>query len=237
MRKKALFLLFFGCGLVLLGCTVNEATLHSSEPEGTVDNAFAQVEEKSVARKDDVPINDFYLPLQNSKVRTEEVTHVMIHFISNSGENPHDPHNVDEVYSIFTEYGISAHYMIGRNGEIYQLVDEDRVAFHAGKGSLPGYPEYQDKMNEHSIGIELLALGTRDEMLTMISGETYDSIDPSHIGYTDSQYYSLNLLLDDIYKRNPSVIKDRKHVVGHDEYALGRKTDPGSLFDWTKIGF
>jgi N-acetyl-anhydromuramyl-L-alanine amidase AmpD len=237
MRKKALFLFLFGCGVLLLGCTANETTLHASDPEGTVDNGDAQVEEKSVNRKDDVPINNFHLPSQNSKVRTEEITHVMIHFISNAGENPHDPHNVDDVYSIFTEYKISAHYMIGRNGEIYQLVDEDRVAFHAGKGSLPGYPEYQNKLNEYSLGIELLALGTRDEMLPMISGETYDSIDPAHIGYTDAQYRSLNLLLDDIYKRHPSVLRDRKHVVGHDEYALGRKTDPGSLFNWSKIGF
>lgn len=239
MTKKALFLFHCGCVVLLLGCTANETTSHAGDPEEIVKNDYIQVEEKekSVNRKDDVPINDFRLPSQNSKVRTKEITHVMLHFISNAVEKPHDPHNVDDVHSIFTEYGISAHYMIGRDGEVYQLVDEDRVAFHAGKGSVPGYPEYQNKMNDYSIGIELLALGTRDEMLSMISGEIYDSIDPSDIGYTDAQYHSLNLLLEDIYKQHPSVLKDRKHVVGHDEYAQGRKTDPGSLFDWSKIGF
>lgn len=25
-------------------------------------------------------------------------------------------------------------------------------------------------------------------------------------------------------------------MAGHDEYSVGRKVDPGSLFDWTKIG-
>jgi N-acetyl-anhydromuramyl-L-alanine amidase AmpD len=237
MRKKAFFLFLFGCVLIL-GCTANQNTPHTGDTEGSVVNdnhQSSEDEDKSANRMDDLPIIDYYLPLQNSKVRTEKITHVMTHFISNAGINPLDPYNLKEVYSIFLEYGISTHYMIDRNGDIYQFVDENRVAFHAGKGSLPEFPMYQNKMNEYSIGIELLAVGTRDEMLSMISEESYDSIDPSHIGYTDAQYRSLNLLLDDIFKRHPSVPRNRKHVVGHDEYASGRKTDPGSLFDWSRI--
>jgi N-acetyl-anhydromuramyl-L-alanine amidase AmpD len=239
MRKKAFFLFLFGCVLIL-GCTTNKNTPHASDPEGMDINAnhqSSQVEKKSANRKSDVPIIDFHLPPQNSKVRTENITHVVIHFISNAAIKPQDPYNVDDVYRIFLEYGISTHYMIGRNGEIFKLVDEDRIAFHSGKGNLPGFPAYQNKMNEYSIGIELLAVGTRNEMFPMMSGKTYDSIAPSHIGYTDAQYRSLNILLDDILKRHPSVLRNRKHVVGHDEYALGRKTDPGSLFDWARIGF
>jgi N-acetyl-anhydromuramyl-L-alanine amidase AmpD len=239
MSKKAFFLFIFGCVLTV-GCTANENTPHASDPKGTVANGkhqTSQVEVKHANPNSDVPIIDFRLPLQNSKVRTENITHVMIHFVSNAGVKPHDPYNVKDVYRIFVDYGISAHYMIGRNGDIYKLVDEGRVAFHSGKGSLPGFPAYQNKMNEYSIGIELLAVGTRDEMLPMISGATYDSINPSLVGYTDAQYRSLNLLLDDILKRNPSVLRSRQHIVGHDEYAPGRKTDPGSLFDWSRIGF
>jgi len=202
-----------------------------------VNSQSPQIVVKSANRTGNVPVIDFRLPPQNSKVRTQKITHVVIHFISNARMKPHDPYRVKDVNRIFLEYGVSAHYMIGRNGEIYRLVDENRVAFHAGKGSLPGFPAYQNKMNEYSIGIELLAIGTRNEMLPMMSGKTYNSIHPSHIGYTDAQYRSLHLLLNDILRRHPTVIRNRKHIVGHDEYAQGRKTDPGSLFDWSRIGF
>ncbi|MCC3357283.1 N-acetylmuramoyl-L-alanine amidase [Bacillus sp. REN16] len=177
------------------------------------------------------------LPLDNSEKRTNEITHLMIHFISNAALKPEDPFNVDDVYSIFEEYGLSVHYLIDREGEIYSLVPEDRVAYHAGKGSLPDFPEYENKMNHYSIGIELIAMGTKEEMTTIIDADTYNQIDPSLAGYTDAQYQSLQLLVDNILKRNPSILHNRRHVIGHDEYAPGRKTDPGSLFDWSRIGF
>ncbi|MCH1627149.1 N-acetylmuramoyl-L-alanine amidase [Ferdinandcohnia quinoae] len=177
------------------------------------------------------------LPLELSKVRTEKISHVVIHFMSNAAKKPHDPYNKKDLISIFEEYGVSAHYMIGREGEIFQLVSEDRVAYHAGKGYLQGFPAYKDRLNEYSLGIELLAIGTREEMLPMINGKTYDSIDPTLIGYTNAQYKSLQLLLENILIQNSSINRDRIHIIGHDEYAPERKTDPGSLFNWSRIGY
>lgn len=218
MKQKALFLFFCKCVLIF-GLTVNLNIIQVKASERNV------------------PINNYYLPSQNSKVRTEKVTHVMIHFISNASIKPQDPYKIQDIYRIFVNSGVSSHYMIGRDGAIYRLVGEDRVAFHAGKGSLPGFPTHRNKMNEYSIGIELLAIGTRDEMLPVMSGKKYDLIAPFNIGYTDAQYRSLNYLLNDILKRHPSVQRNRKHIVGHDEYAPGRKTDPGKLFDWSRIHF
>jgi N-acetyl-anhydromuramyl-L-alanine amidase AmpD len=37
-------------------------------------------------------------------------------------------------------------------------------------------------------------------------------------------------------RRHPEVAPARTHIIGHDEYAPGRKTDPGELFDYTQIG-
>ena len=186
--------------------------------------------------KEKLKIVDFFLPAQNSKPRTERITHVMIHYISNVARNQQKPYDVNDIHSIFKEYGVSSHYLIGRNGEIYRVVPEDQVAYHAGTGMLPDFPEYENSLNEYSIGIELLAIGTRDEMLKVIPREVFDSVDPSLIGYTDAQYESLKALLKDIQKRNPFIQSNRKHIVGHDEYAPTRKTDPGSLFDWSRIG-
>ncbi|MCR2822835.1 N-acetylmuramoyl-L-alanine amidase [Lederbergia panacisoli] len=211
-------------GILLVGCTNTEVI---TEPE----------KKEEEPAKQEVNIIDYFLPIENSEIRTEIPTHVVLHFISNVGENIEDPYNVEKVNSIFTEYGVSAHYLIGRAGEIYQLVPEDRVAYHAGSGVLPYFTKYRNKMNQFSIGIEMLAIGTREEMESMISGDIYDSINPLFIGYTDDQYKALILLLDDIIDRNSSIERNRNYIIGHDEYASGRKTDPGSLFEWSKIGF
>ncbi|HDR6958360.1 TPA: N-acetylmuramoyl-L-alanine amidase [Bacillus cereus] len=184
-----------------------------------------------------LPIKKWFLPEDNSKERTESITHVLIHFMSNAVAKPQNPYNVKDAYNSFVDNGLSAHYLIDRTGFVYQLVNENRVAYHAGKGSIPDQPNYTNRLNEYSIGIELLGIGTWEEMSIMMSEETYNLISPQNIGYTDAQYKSLKLLLDGIYKRNPSIPKDRNYILGHDEYAKDRKTDPGSLFDWNRIGF
>lgn len=184
-----------------------------------------------------LPMIDTLLPKGNSRERETDVTNVMIHFMSNGAVNSKAPYNMKDIRSIFTKYGVSAHYVIDRNGTIHRFVSEDRVAFHAGKGNLPGHPHLKDKMNDYSIGIELLAIGTREEMLAIIPNFPYDSISLDDVGYTDAQYQSLNALLNDIYSRYNTISKSRNHVIGHDEYAPTRKTDPGSLFDWRELGF
>lgn len=193
--------------------------------------------EVEVASIELIPTIDKPLPLDHSKKRTNEITHLMIHFISNAAVNPKDPYNFNDVYSIFEDYGLSVHYLIDREGNIYNLVSEDRVAYHAGKGSLVEFPSYADKMNEYSIGIELIAMGTKEEMTAIVTEHIYNQIDTSLAGFTEAQYQSLNRLVQIILKRNPAIVPNRSHVIGHDEYARGRKTDPGALFDWSKIGF
>ncbi|MGD6994196.1 N-acetylmuramoyl-L-alanine amidase [Sutcliffiella horikoshii] len=182
-------------------------------------------------------MEEWLLPKKNSRVRGAPITHVMLHFTNNALRAPQDPYNIEEVYSLFEEYEVSAHYMIDRDGEIYLLVPEERAAFHAGKGHLLNYQDYESGLNDYSIGIELLAVGTSEEMLSIMPAEIYDSISPSDIGYTDAQYASLKELLDDILHRNPLIKSDREHIIGHDEYAPVRKSDPGDLFDWSRIGY
>ncbi|AST91549.1 MULTISPECIES: N-acetylmuramoyl-L-alanine amidase [Sutcliffiella] len=182
-------------------------------------------------------ITPYYLPDENSRRRTAEVTHVMIHYTSNAARNPQNPYMLENIYSLFEEYGVSAHYIINREGNIFQLVDENRVAFHAGKGMDLNFLEYRNNMNEYSIGIELMAIGTKEEMSLNLKEGQYELIPTSHIGYTDEQYDSLAKLLEDLYERYPKVLRNRENVVGHDEYAPVRKSDPGSLFEWERIGF
>lgn len=182
----------------------------------------------------DINTIDILLPNKNSKPRHTPPTHIVLHFISNAYNNQKNPYEIDDVYSILEEYKLSAHYVIGRDGEIYLFTPENRVAYHAGSGELSNYPKYENKLNNYSIGIEILAIGTKEEMIPIITAERFNLIDPSLLGYTDPQYESLNLLIDDILNRHVFIKKDRDHIIGHDEYNP-EKTDPGSLFDWSKI--
>lgn len=186
--------------------------------------------------KANVNVTNYLLPQRNSAPRIEKLTHVVIHFTSNALNNPSDPYKVKDTYDIFNSYGVSAHYVIDRGGHIYLFVEEDRIAYHAGKGRLPDFPEYNDRLNHHSIGIELLAIGTREEMIPVIGEQSFNRIDDSLLGYTDAQYTALNALISDINTRHPHVQRNRHHIVGHDTYSPGRKTDPGILFNWSRIG-
>ena len=159
---------------------------------------------------------------------------VVIHFTSDIGSLPDDPFNLDRVMRLYYDYGASVHYVIDREGTVFCLVPENRTAWHAGKGSWKDDPKYKDRMSDYSIGIELLAIGSENDMSIYMPKSVYETVQDEWIGYTEAQYASLNALLDDICSRY-GIPKDRDHVIGHEEYAPDRKRDPGELFDWGKI--
>jgi N-acetyl-anhydromuramyl-L-alanine amidase AmpD len=222
--KKWFVLMLSAAAVLVAGCS-NEKAVAKEELAKT----------EILQTRLEVPVVKDFMQKFDFEPRKEAKTHVVLHFISNAAVNPENPYNYEDVRSIFTDYDVSPHYMIDREGVIYHLLPENRVARHSGKGELRGFPEYKDHLNDYSIGIELMAIGTEAEMKDMISSEDYQKIPTEHIGYTEAQYKSLNLLLDDILARNPYIKRDSTHIIGHDEYAFGRKTDPGSLFDWEMI--
>lgn len=199
--------------------------------------ARAEVKKPSASIEVEIPVKKDFMPNLNFVPRSNEPTHIVLHFISNAGNDPYNPYKYEDIRNIFIDYDVSPHYMIDRDGEIYFLLPESRAARHAGKGKIEGYNDYDDTLNKYSIGIELMAIGSEAEMQQMMSSEHYRKIPAEHIGYTEAQYQALNLLIDDILARNSMIKRDRKHIIGHDEYAPDRKTDPGSLFEWKKIVF
>lgn len=48
--------------------------------------------------------------------------------------------------------------------------------------------------------------------------------------YTPKQYDALRAIVADVQSRHPI-----RFMVGHDEIAPGRKTDPGELFNWSRV--
>ena len=174
--------------------------------------------------------------LENSVERDNLVTHVVIHFASDVVVNPDNPFDMEMIHRRFLEYGVSTHYFIDRNGRIYRSVSECRVARHTDRGEIYGSPYLTNRINEYSVGIKLLAIGTKEEMEAYMDGEVWDELDEDYLGVTDKQYEALNRLLDDIFTRHKAVTPSRRYVIGHDEYSSD-ETSPGSLFDWWRLDF
>ena len=140
----------------------------------------------------------------NFGMRTAEnrnINAVIVHStFNNSGGEKYD---IDLVIKQFSRYGVSSHYVIGRDGSIYQLVNEKNVSFHAGKSQLPNG---QTNLNSCTIGIELIT-----------------SFDEAP---TEQQIQSLTMLVNDIKKRFKI-----EFVLRHSDIAPDRKTDPWNM-DW-----
>ena len=158
---------------------------------------------------------------------------IMIHFMNGVVVSKEDPYNYEIVRDIFSEKGVGINYIIDREGNIECMLPENRAAWHAGAGEFLGDEKYTNKMNMYSVGIELLAIGSENDMKQYINEETYNSLDDSLIGFTDAQYESLNLLVDELCERY-SIPKDKSRIIGHEEYSP-HKSDPGELFDWNRL--
>lgn len=103
---------------------------------------------------------------------------------------------------------VSAHYLIGSDGHIYQLVADSMRAWHAGEGRWGTITD----VNSASIGIELDNDG--------------------HAPFALAQIASLLRLLTDLTDR---LHIPRTQVVGHEDFAPTRKIDPGPLFPWQQL--
>ena len=103
---------------------------------------------------------------------------------------------------------VSAHYLIGQDGTLWQMVEEAERAWHAGAGEWCGLED----LNSRSIGIELDNRGDHP--------------------FSEPQMARLEQLLGDILRRWEIA---PEAVIGHSDMAPGRKCDPGARFDWARL--
>ncbi len=109
---------------------------------------------------------------------------------------------------------VSSHFVIGQNGKIYRLVQDNQIAWHAGKSCWGKYKN----LNKYSIGIELVNKGHQ-------------------FGYTNFKKKQLSSLIK-ICKILIKKYKIKKrNVVGHSDIAPLRKVDPGEKFPWKQLAY
>ena len=103
---------------------------------------------------------------------------------------------------------VSAHYLVGRNGHVVQMLNDELRAFHAGVSKWGNNYD----MNSCSIGIELDNNGTEP--------------------FSDAQINSLLILLAKL-KSTYSI--PTPNFIGHADIAPKRKSDPSLLFPWKTL--
>lgn len=108
---------------------------------------------------------------------------------------------------------VSYHTIIGRTGHVYSVVPVVKRAWHAGVSEFRG----RQNVNDFSVG---LCFGNRND---------------GHEPYTDQQYEAGALYCASLITAYPHITL--ADVTTHAAIArpVGRKTDPGPLFDMTRL--
>ena len=101
---------------------------------------------------------------------------------------------------------VSSHFLIRRDGGLIQFVPLAERAWHAGASRWRA----RESCNDFSVGVELEGIDDG-----RFAGAQYD-------------------VLGDLLKKLQALLPLRD-IAGHSDVAPGRKTDPGTRFDWARF--
>ncbi len=126
-----------------------------------------------------------------------------------------EANSVNHAIEQFIEHQVSAHFLIDELGKIFELVEENNIAYHAGVSFWKGV----EGLNKSSIGIEFLTKNALED------------------GFSEIQMQSGLELCKYLTKKYQIV---PQNIVGHSDIGydketglLNRKQDPSHLFDWS----
>lgn len=146
------------------------------------------------------PQGDYWVGATNFNMRKPNF--VIIHHTAQN--------STEQTLKTFTtpRTSVSAHYVIGRDGKVYHMLNDYLRAWHAGTGKWGNNTD----INSSSIGIELDNNGAEP--------------------FSDLQINSLLSVLEMLKKKHgiPTA-----NFIGHSDIAPTRKVDPNPTFPWKKM--
>lgn len=155
---------------------------------------------KSQSNPDTLSITDEWVGTTNFSVRRPN--YVIIHHTAQD--------SLAQTIKTFTltRTQVSSHYVIGRDGEVVQMLNDYLRSWHAGRGRWGNDTD----LNSASIGIEL----------------DNNGFEP----FTEKQIESLLLVLKRLKAKYgiPTA-----NFIGHSDIAPGRKVDPSPYFPWKRL--
>ena len=135
----------------------------------------------------------------------------------------------------------SAHLIIGKNGEVVQLVGFDTVAWHAGKSEWKG----RKNLNQFSVGIELDNAGLLEKRADGYYTHFNKKIENDQVilathknNTTEEAWEAFTPKQLEVVQQICTLLIDKyniKEIVGHDDIAPQRKVDPGPAFPFNKV--
>lgn len=117
-------------------------------------------------------------------------------------------HTAQDCMVTLKNRGLSVHFVLGKDGRVYNLVPVSLVALHAGRSVGPQGPN----VNSYSVGVEMVNEGDA----------------PRH-PWTEAQYVAVIQLINEVKTKVPL-----KWITGHRDIAPGRKDDPHN-FDEARV--
>tara|TARA_B100000029_G_scaffold102540_1_gene92956 strand:+ start:262 stop:987 length:726 start_codon:yes stop_codon:yes gene_type:complete len=149
-------------------------------------------------------ISNIYSPNFDKKKRSRNsIKMIVIHYTGMQSERE----SLNRL--INPKFKVSSHFLINQKGRIFRLVNDNRIAWHAGKSCWGKYKN----LNKNSIGIELVNKG-------------------HEFGYTNFKKKQIVSLIEVCkYLIKKYKIKN-KNIIGHSDIAPFRKIDPGEKFPW-----
>jgi N-acetylmuramoyl-L-alanine amidase len=172
---------------------------------------------RSLSQTPDSPLAEKFTPSPNHGERLGPLDALILHYTGM-------PTGEAALKLLTSETGgVSCHYLVWEDGRIWQLVAENRRAWHAGKSFWQG----ETDLNSRSIGIEIIHPGHRGGLPPR--PEKDDGGSPS---YPDAQIEAVIALAQDICARHKI---SRNRVLAHSDIAPSRKIDPGEFFPWRRL--
>ncbi len=146
-------------------------------------------------------------PNTSKKIRSKkQIKFVIIHYTGMQSE-------IESLKRLKNKLSkVSCHYLINKKGDIIQMVDENKVAWHAGKSKWKKF----NNLNKFSIGIELVNKGHKFK-------------------YENFSFPQVNKLIKLCKKLKQKYKIKPQNFLGHSDIAPLRKIDPGEKFPWKKL--
>jgi N-acetylmuramoyl-L-alanine amidase len=199
MPRIATPLLLLACGGIITSCVVN--------PYATTNRLYKRQARALVHPLRALPMQPDSLPPTSYSVGTinfnlRKPNYVIIHHTAQ--------HSTEQTLKTFTvtRSQVSAHYVIGRDGQAYHMLNDYLRAWHGGVARWGSDTD----INSNSIGIEL----------------DNDGMEP----FAEAQITALLKVLSNL-KRTYNI--PAANFIGHGDIAPTRKNDPSALFPWQKL--
>jgi N-acetyl-anhydromuramyl-L-alanine amidase AmpD len=193
----------------------DQDALHGIDGPIPDDGATAQGLARSMATDPEYPLASRFEPTANYRAGkgTRQINRIVIHITDGSGSINGTIgwfQNTDQRNSKGKKIYASAHYIVGRDGEVVQMVRNNDISWHASA------------VNDDSIGIEHEARSPGER------GRSDKGLMP-----TEEEYCASAALVNWLCNQF-NLPMDRQHIVGHNEASPrdGHTDCPDGVWDW-----